>query len=98
MLRDAAPRRACLAGALATAGWLHARRLARHLLVLRRPRRVAETFLFLLGRHFQERVQRTGMSIDVGMTITVGLEPRRHGLQGEVGGIARVDLLPRQRR
>src|SRR5688500_1508407 len=38
------------------------------------------------------------MRVDVRMTVAVLLEPRRHGLQREVGGIALLYLDPSQRR
>src|SRR5262245_37414001 len=37
------------------------------------------------------------MAVDVRVTIAVALEPLRHGLQREVGRIARVDFIPGER-
>src|SRR6185295_10044657 len=77
--------------------WLHARRFAFLLLVLRRPRRIAEPFLFVSNREIQQRVERARMAVDARVAIANRLEAIGHCLQREICRVARVDLAPGQR-
>ncbi len=76
---------------------LDARRLVGLLLVVRWPGRIAKAFLLVTSGELEQREQRRGMLIDIGMTITDRREPGRHRCQGEVARLARVDLIPGER-
>src|SRR5439155_13920048 len=77
--------------------WRHARRLAGLLPVMRRPWCVAQTLGFLSRRQVEQAGDRTWMPVDGFMTVADPGEPRRHRAEGEVTGLARVDLVPGQR-
>src|SRR5207253_3129949 len=77
---------------------LNARRFARLLGVVGRPRRIAEAFGFLPRRKLQQRLQRAWMPVDLRVAVPDGGETTRHGPQGEVLRPAFVQLLPGERR
>src|SRR5262245_26832841 len=82
----------------ATARWRHARSLARLLAIVRRPRRVAESFGLVTRRQFEERNERSRMRVHAGVAIAHAREARRHRLHREVARLARLDLVPGERR
>jgi len=58
--------------------WLHARRLPRLFLVLRRPRRITETVVFMAYRQLEQRLKRPRVSIDALVHVAQASEARRH--------------------
>src|SRR6188472_905111 len=70
-------------------GGLHARRLARLLLVLRRPWRIALTLALVARRELEQRRERAARVIDACMPIAERRETRGHRAQREVSGLAR---------
>src|SRR6185503_3910850 len=57
---------------------LHARRFARLLLVLRRPRRVAKSLTLVPRGQLEQGVERSRVRVDVRMRIADAREPFRH--------------------
>ena len=81
-----------------TLRWLHARRLACLLAVMRRPWGVAKALALVTRGQFQQCIERTRMLVDVSVPIAEFRESLWHCRQREVARIARVDLLPEKRR
>src|SRR5262249_11131937 len=76
--------------------WLNTRWFARLLLVVRRPRRIAQPLTRLLRREIQQPIDRTRMVIDGGVPIADAGNTRRHRRQREILRLAAVDFVPRQ--
>ena len=89
---EATPSWGCRTFSLVTAARVLAHRALR---VLRRPRRIALPFLFVTRRQLEQRFERAGWRSISACRSPLRLEPRRHGLQREVGGIAGDRSRPR---
>src|SRR4029453_13329392 len=79
------------------AGRLHPSRLARLLLVLRRPRRIAESLTFVARRQLEQPGKRADARVDACMTIANFGKTLRHGRQREITRLGCVELVPRHR-
>src|SRR5512138_3244429 len=66
--------------------------------IVRRPGCVAEPVTFLPCGEFQKGLQGIGVLVDPLVPIAQAREPRRHGGQREIGGIAVANLVPREGR
>src|SRR6266545_2530724 len=81
----------------ASARGLDAGRFARLLAIMRRPWRIAEAVALVPGRQFEQRLDRSDVLVDARVRIADACESIWHCDQREVGRIATLDLVPRER-
>src|SRR6266550_626507 len=78
-------------------GWLHPRRLARLLAVVRRPGGVTHSFFLLARRELQQLLQRSSMLVDLRVAIPDLRESFGHGAECEISGVRSPHFIPIER-